>query len=338
MNLLDRYCAEVGKHLPRKNRADIEAEIRSTLEDMLNDRSRSSGQPADETLLTAVLKEYGAPAKVAAAYQPTAYLIGPRLYPVFELVIKIVGTVLFAVALAGLAISIISRPSGPDFLNELRQFGPPFFGGVMSAFGGVVLVFAILERVLPANTFETNDKEWDPAELARAPDPDGLKRPELIFNGVVTAIFLTIINLYPNVIGIGFVTNGRWAFIPALSGAFFGYLPWINLLGVAQIAFNLFLLSRKAWQPSTRLAAIALKVGGIGLACAMLTGPTLVALSPAALAGTPLAGDAGILVSFFSLGLMIALTIIIVVTGIEVAQAIYRLRPGGTRPRLPVRK
>jgi len=35
MNLIDKYIAEVGKHLPRKQRADIEAEIRSTLEDML---------------------------------------------------------------------------------------------------------------------------------------------------------------------------------------------------------------------------------------------------------------------------------------------------------------
>jgi uncharacterized protein (UPF0216 family) len=39
MNLIDKYITEVGKHLPRKNRADIEAEIRSTLEDMLEERS-----------------------------------------------------------------------------------------------------------------------------------------------------------------------------------------------------------------------------------------------------------------------------------------------------------
>ena len=35
MKLLDRYVTEVGKYLPRKQRADIEQEIRSTLEDML---------------------------------------------------------------------------------------------------------------------------------------------------------------------------------------------------------------------------------------------------------------------------------------------------------------
>ena len=338
MNLLDRYCAEVGKHLPRKNRADIEAEIRSTLEDMLNDRSRASGRPVDEALVTTVLKEYGAPAKVAAAYQPVAYLIGPRLYPVFELVLKIVLTVLFAVALVGLAMSVISRPSGPEFLNELGRFAPQFFAGAITAFGNIVLVFAILERLLPANALATSEKAWDPAELARTPDPDDLKRPELILNAVMTVIGLAVLNLYPNVIAIGFVTNGQWTFIPVLSAAFFAYLPWINLLGAAQIAFNLFLLSRKAWQPGTRLAAIALKLGGLALAFAMLTGPTLVALSPAALAGTPLAGNANMFASFFSLGLLIALTVVIVVTAIEVAQAIYRLLMGSPRLQLPMRK
>ena len=38
MNLIDRYIAEVGRHLPEKDRSDIEAEIRSMMEDMLEER------------------------------------------------------------------------------------------------------------------------------------------------------------------------------------------------------------------------------------------------------------------------------------------------------------
>ena len=60
MNLIDKYIAEVGKHLPRKGRADIEAEIRSTLEDMLEERNQTS--PENEAAVIALLKEYGAPA------------------------------------------------------------------------------------------------------------------------------------------------------------------------------------------------------------------------------------------------------------------------------------
>ena len=99
MELIDRYVAEVGRQLPGKMRADIESEIRSTLEDMLEDRSKKTGRPVDETLQCEVLKEYGAPDKVAASYLPPRYLIGPRIYPLFELVFRIVLAVIVGVGL-----------------------------------------------------------------------------------------------------------------------------------------------------------------------------------------------------------------------------------------------
>ena len=88
MNLIDKYIAEVGKHLPRKNRTDIEAEIRSTLEDMLDERKQADSRPEEE-LVMELLKEYGAPVEVAAKYKPHPYLIGPRLFPLFESVPEI---------------------------------------------------------------------------------------------------------------------------------------------------------------------------------------------------------------------------------------------------------
>ena len=84
MELIDLYVAEVRKRLPLKGRDDIEAELRSTLEDMLEDRSQKAGRPADEAMTLDLLKEYGPPDKVAATYNPHPYLIGPRLYPVLH--------------------------------------------------------------------------------------------------------------------------------------------------------------------------------------------------------------------------------------------------------------
>src|SRR5512138_2038150 len=108
MNLVDRYIAEVGKHLPRKNRADIEAEIRSTLEDMLDERMQASGakDPADEATVMALLKEYGSPREVAATYKTHQYLIGPRLFPIFEMVVRIVLVVVAGASLIGLGVSL----------------------------------------------------------------------------------------------------------------------------------------------------------------------------------------------------------------------------------------
>ena len=67
-NLIDNYVSEIGRRLPRQTRNDIEAEIRSTLQDMLDERSQKAGKPVDEEMTLEVLKAYGAPEKVAASY------------------------------------------------------------------------------------------------------------------------------------------------------------------------------------------------------------------------------------------------------------------------------
>ncbi len=94
MNLIERYVREIGRRLPPKNRSDIEKEIRSALEDMLEDRSKKESRAIDEEMTIQVLKEYGKPEKVAASYQSERYLVGPQLFPTFWMIVKIVFTVL----------------------------------------------------------------------------------------------------------------------------------------------------------------------------------------------------------------------------------------------------
>ena len=68
-NLIETYVSEVGRQLPQKNRADIEAEIRSVLQDMLDERSKQTGRTIDNDLILEVLQEYGSPEKIAVSYQ-----------------------------------------------------------------------------------------------------------------------------------------------------------------------------------------------------------------------------------------------------------------------------
>lgn len=326
MKLIDRYVQEVGKHLPARLSADIQSELRSTLEDMLEDRARAAGRPADESLEKALLQEYGAPDKVAATYLPTRYLIGPRIYPTYELVLKIVLAVVVGASLLSFGLGMArGASSGPEFMRALGSFALTLLGGLISAFGNLTLVFAILERVLPASEWEEKGQEWDPAELAKAPDANRVKASEMIFAILFTVAGLAIFNLYPDIIGFGFASNGEWVFVPALSAAFFTYLPWINLLGVAQILFSLWMLRQREWNLSARLAHIAIEVAGIGLAGAMLRGPALVDLSPEKLAGTPLAGSALTLTPLLNAVPTIVLTILIIVQVFEVGQPVYQL-------------
>jgi hypothetical protein len=326
MNLIDKYIAEVGKHLPRRQRADIEAEIRSTLEDMLEERKQTQGV-ADDAMVVELLKEYGRPRKVAESYIGPRYLIGPRMYPVFEMVTRIVLTVLFAVALAGLGISLgRSSLTGPEFLKTVGESALGLLSGLITAFGNIVLVFAILERTLPAKEFEKETEDWNPAQLANEPDPDRVKFGEQIVGIFFLILFLVIFNLYPGVIGFGFFKESDWVFIsPVLTEAFFSYLPWINILALLQIGFSVYLLRQGWWNAGLRILNIVLELGGIALAVIMLRGPALAALSPEQLAGTPLAEAAQVFTKIGNLIPTLVLTIVIIVSSIEVAQMVYHL-------------
>jgi len=338
MNLIDKYIAEVGKHLPRRNRADIEAEIRSTLEDMLEERKQTQGT-ADDAMVIELLKEYGAPREVAESYTGPRYLIGPRVYPTFELVTRIVLIVLFAVALVGLGLGLArSSLTGPEFLKTVGDSALGLLGGLITAFGNIVLVFAILERVLPAKEFE-EEEEWEPAELAREPDPGRVKFGEQIFEMFFLVLFLVIFNLYPGMIGIGFFNENDWVFIaPILTEAFFSYLPWLNILILLQLGFNIILLRRGWWNTGLRVANIVLELAGIALAVAMLRGPGLASLTPAQLAGTPLEDSARLFVTLGNLIPTLVLTIVIIVSSIEVAQMVYQLMKSRFSTTYPVVK
>ena len=325
MNIIDRYVTEVGKQLPRKNRLDIETELRSTLEDMLDDRSQQTGRPADEALATELLQEYGAPRKVAATYQTHPYLIGPRMFPMYTLVLKIV---LFAVTL-GLTIATIvslvnTSLASQELLKALGEFVASLVSALVAAFGNVTLVFAILERFVPAAEFEGKE-EWTPAELTKEPEPNQVKTGDMIASIVFTAAALIIFNFYPQIVGIWNMENGIWIQMASLSEAFFRYLPWINLSGILTIALDIWLMRQGFWGTVSRWLHIGLQFIGIAIAAAMLRGPSLLTFLP----GTISTEVGNVLKGVFGAIVPVVLTIVIIVSTVEIVKDVLRmLRPG----------
>ena len=324
MNLIDRYVTEVGKYLPRKNRLDIQAELRSTLEDMLEDRSQQTGRPADEALASELLQEYGSPRKVAATYQAHSYLIGPRMFPTYTLLLKFV---LFAVTL-GLTIAAVvsmigSNPSAPELLKALGDFVVNLLSALVAAFGNVTLIFAVLERVMPVPGFEEKET-WTPAELTAKPNPKQVKMGEAIVSIIFTSAALIIFNFYPQIIGIWNLENGTWTQMAGLSEAFFRYLPWINLTGVLTIALHIWLLRRGVWNVLTRLMHIVLQIIGIGIAAAMLRGPDLLKFYPGAIPSNA----ETVVTTVFHWIIPVVLIIVIVASTVEIVKdLVSMLRP-----------
>ncbi|MEK6753743.1 MAG: hypothetical protein AABZ00_15915 [Chloroflexota bacterium] len=331
MNLIDRYVTEVGKNLPLlKGREDIEKELRSTLEDMLEDRAAQTGRVRDEAMEIELLKEYGSPQKVAATYNPQPYLIGPRLFPFFLMVLKIVIPIVVTVllVLAGIRAATETPFMGADFVNIVGSGLGEALSAAIAAFGNIALVFAILERVLPDAQIDNlkTEEDWDPASLAKEPDPDSVKRGELIAEIVFTFVGLAILNLYPQILGLTFFTDGEWFFIPMFSDAFFKFMPWINAIFLAEIVLDIYLLRSALWTPITRVAKIIIEAAGIALAVIILRAPNFIGFTAESFANSPIGADAAqTLTTVFTIMFPVVLIIVIIVQGIETAKAVYRL-------------
>lgn len=332
MNLIELYITEVGKYLPQKSRTDIQEEIHSALQDMLEDRSQQTGRPVDEDLTVEVLMEYGSPEKVAASYLPERYLIGPRLFPAFLKTAQIVLPIIGILALVGLGISLSKvNLSFQNGLETILSAIAEFFNSAIVALGSIVAIFAILERVLP--NLKEKSKTWDPRTLAKISPPDRVKLTDPITAIVFNFAAIVIFNFYPQVIGASFVAGQGWTFNQLLSEAFFSYLPVLNLLWVLNIALNSFLLRRGQWQTWTRWFSLGLHTLEVGVAIAMLRGPSLVALTVQDLteAGPFPPEAARILVEMAQQAVTLALIIAIVVGIVEIAKTALRLL-GGKRP------
>jgi hypothetical protein len=352
MNLIDNYVSEVGRRLPKKNRSDIEAEIRSILQDMLDERSQKTGKPVDEEMTLETLKAYGAPEKVAATYQGERYLIGPRLYPIFMLVLRIVLIVTGVLAAIGLGIAVSHTSGSPqNFIETILRAIGNYAASIMTALGNIVLIFAILEWVL----FRVGgkviikglpvEKEWDPRTLTKVSTPNQVKMGDTIAEIVGCSAAIIIFNFYPQIIGFtpslnGLVESGNWAvgfgnltFVPLLSEAFFVFVPYLTLVWVLTILLDIVLLRMGYWNALTRVFQIGLKIVNIVIAAAMLGAPSLLAVTTASLTNAlGNAETASILMTLLSQLVRVFLWVSIIGNAIEIIRAAFRLATNNLNP------
>jgi hypothetical protein len=342
MNLIDTYVSEVGRRLHQKTRADIEAEIRSALQDLLDERSRAAGKPIDDELTLAVLKEYGDPEKVAASYLGERYLIGPRLYPAFEQVAFAVLPITIVLALAGLALSLanLHATAGEVFKIIFTTIGNIIWS-VITTIGSIAFIFAIIERAVPdLGTKSKPPKEWDPRSLLKITPPDRIKAGSLIVEIFFTALALVVVNFYPQTLNVGYQDGGSWwvGFLATTSGpswsmtflspAFFRYVPVLDILWALFIILDILLLSLGSWRSWMRWCLVGLKALSIGLAIVMLTGPSLIGVTAAGLiaAGFPASPEAtGLLVALLNQIMRAALGLSILFGGVDIVRQLIRL-------------
>ncbi len=329
MNLIDNYMQAVASELPRKNRADIETEIRSLIEDTLADRSKTLKRPVDDDMIVEVLKEFGSPEKMAASYRRNEYLIGPRFFRIFLLVTRIVLPVMAVFNLATLLLGTIQTGFtwsgfGLDLLKALGNFFNMSFMGL----GWAIIVMAILERTIPEDK-EEESMDFDPRKLEKVEIEQPSRPWELIVDLVFTVAALVLFNAYPDKVGLYYINNladPNFHFLPVLTSEFFRYMPFFNILWGLKVALDVYLLSQRSLDKVARWAQIGMSVLSIGVLFSLLTGAPILQVSSQALidAGWPVEFPAFLLEMGYT-GLRALFGLLIVLELVHVGQQLRQL-------------
>ena len=331
MKLINRYVKEVGKNLPLiKGREDIEKELLSTLEDMLEERAEKAGRPADEAMEIELLKEYGSPQKVAMTYNPHPYLIGPHMFPFFLFVLKIV---IFGLTVGMTVVMIIQLVTqtpmmGSEFIEVLGDGLGNILSTAIATSGYVVLTFAIIERTVPDLGISNEDfnQKWDPTSLAKEPDPDEVKRGDLIAEIAFTFVGLAILNLYPEILGMSFFSDGDFFFVPMFSDIFLKFVPWINAIFLVEIVLDIYLLRKAIWTIGTRIVNIILSVASLTLAVVFIRTTDIIGFTAESFANSPFTPEqAEKFITIANVAFSISLIVVIIIVSIELIKAVIGL-------------
>ncbi len=187
MDLIERYLSAVRMALPRDKRDDIADELRDELLNRREERQARLGRPLTRADDEALLKDFGHPLAVASRYGRHQYLIGPDVFPIYLLVLKIVLAVIAGSAVVTAIVNATVIPNGIGHAMA-TAFGVIWTGG-FTAVGGVTVVFAALERTGAGARILT---AWRPArDLPNLQAPRRRQRPiDHVAGIVVQGVFL----------------------------------------------------------------------------------------------------------------------------------------------------
>jgi hypothetical protein len=143
----ERYLAAVLRSIPEPKRADVERELRSSIDDAIEERT-AAGEDRTAAERT-VLEDLGDPAQLAGAYtgRPT-YLVGPELFPLYR---KFVPRVIAAALPIAATVQVAVKLLGGGQLNDAiaAGIGGAIEVGIQIAFWATV-TFVFLEWAGPA--------------------------------------------------------------------------------------------------------------------------------------------------------------------------------------------
>jgi hypothetical protein len=179
MDLVDRYLQAVKLWLPARQREDIAAELREDIRSEIEEKESGLGRPLETAELEALLKRRGRPIVAAGRFRPQRSLIGPALFPIYATVLRVLAipyVVLWTVRWVYVFVtSPAVRAESP--VTWVAHAGSAFWTTALLLFGGITLLFAVLEQVQSRTRFLGN---WDPRHLSPVRDAWRIQRSSSI--------------------------------------------------------------------------------------------------------------------------------------------------------------
>ncbi|MCU0498227.1 MAG: hypothetical protein MUF87_12815 [Anaerolineae bacterium] len=264
-DLITRYVHQVGLYVNPRERADIERELRSQIQDQLDDRYATTPTQQDIIL---VLKQLGDPRTIAASYGGEQYLIGPDLYPFLLTVLRIGLPLVPTAVVVTNFVGALLDPADSDWIALSISSIFTAIQAVLIFFAVVVLIFTILQQSgesLPKIT----ETEFDPSKLPPADDPTAVDRVETGVGITLGTLICLAIAYWLQVGGLTlrFNLNDPGEVLPVP-------LIWLMVMlisGSGNVMLNLWALLHRHWTLTVWLMQTVLDlVGAIGLYFAIL--------------------------------------------------------------------
>jgi hypothetical protein len=337
MELLDRYLEAVRKYLPWERQDDIVAELRANLEAQLEDKQQELGRALTPDEAKAWVGQLPRPAMMASRYRRQQYLIGPGLFPIYSLIMRMV---MFWAAIVMVIVNILKAFVHPGSAQTIAAAVAAGIGNVVLVLFAnaavITLIFAALEYALlhhpdKFTRIAAQVRSWDLNELPSI-EPAKCKRPRTLVHAiaefaghVVLLCWLLLIPKNP------FFLLGPGAFavyaLPYTFAPVVMYFYWaVVALNVVQVVWKALDLETGAWRGERKVRHVVDRLLGIVPLVILLLAPEhlwVVLKNPAA-DFAKYGSQLGQINDAIYLGLRIVLVITVITLVVELVKAWYR--------------
>jgi hypothetical protein len=270
MDLLERYLQAIGQYLPSSTREDVLAELRANLQAQMDDRAEELGRPLGDADVAAILLEHGKPEVVALRYLPQRSLIGPAIFPFYEMTLRRALPIFLLVYTVAQGANLTFSQGG---LTAHRAVGAvlQLILNLFLFLGVVTLIFAVIEVV--HKRYQSDWDAWEPSKLPRLKLEAQEKKPRSLAGRVMDLVLHCLWMLYVLAVpAFPFLIIGPGAWY--LDSLYVRFAPvWhtfyilLMILLWVQLAIKILALREgtQAWRTPLEFVTRLLGIAGVGL-------------------------------------------------------------------------